>query len=334
MDLLSSKFIPKIGYRATVVSADIFSVLGLLGLAFLPDVMPNPYVGLLISVMLYAIGGGLLEVVVSPIVEACPTKRKSAIMSLLHSFYCWGHVAVVIISTIFFTVFGISNWRIMALIWVIVPFINGIMFVFVPIKSLEDEAEGISIKKLVSLKMFWIMMLIMLCAGAAEQAVSQWASAFAEAGLGVSKTMGDLMGACSFAVLMGLSRVLYSVYSKKMKLVQFMLLSGILCIISYIMASIPASPVINLLGCALCGFSVGIMWPGAYSMAAKKITGGGTAMFALLALGGDLGCSSGPALVGYVSKLFGDSLKLGILSAVIFPILLLWGLMMYNKSKQ
>lgn len=334
MDLLSSKFIPKIGYRATVVSADIFSVLGLLGLAFLPDVMPDPYVGLLISVMLYAIGGGLLEVVVSPIVEACPTKRKSAIMSLLHSFYCWGHVAVVIISTIFFTVFGISNWRIMALIWALVPFINGIMFVFVPIKSLEDEAEGISIKKLVSLKMFWIMMLIMLCAGAAEQAVSQWASAFAEAGLGVSKTMGDLMGACSFAVLMGLSRVLYSVYSKKMKLVQFMLLSGILCIISYIMASIPASPVINLLGCALCGFSVGIMWPGAYSMASKKITGGGTAMFALLALGGDLGCSSGPALVGYVSKLFGDSLKLGILSAVIFPILLLWGLMMYNKSKQ
>ena len=331
-DLFASKIIPKIGYRISVVASDIFSVLGLLGLSVLPEIFSNHYMGLLISVGLYAVGGGLMEVVVSPIVEACPTEKKSSTMSLLHSFYCWGHIAVVILSTLFFKVFGIENWRIMALLWSVVPAVNGICFLFVPIRSLEDEAEGISIRKLVSLKTFWLMMLLMLCSGASELAISQWTSAFAEAGLGVSKTTGDLVGVCLFAVLMGLSRVLYSFYSEKIKLKNFMMASGILCVISYLTASLSSSPAVSLLGCAVCGLSVGIMWPGTYSIASKRIKGGGTVMFAFLALGGDLGCSAGPALVGYVSQAFNDNLKLGILAAAIFPLLLIFGLMLCRKK--
>lgn len=331
IDLVSVKFIDKIGYRAAIVLAHICSAVGLIGLTILPELFSNHYIGLLISVAIYAVGGGLIEVLVSPIVEACPTERKEAAMSLLHSFYCWGYVAVVLISTLFFKIFGISHWKYIAIIWAIVPIINTVYFLKVPItKLIKDGEEGLGIRQLFKLKAFWVMMLLMVCAGACEQAVSQWASAFAESGLGVSKTIGDLAGPLMFAVLMGCARAFYGKYSEKINLEKFMLLSGILCIISYLLISLSPLTVMGFVGCGLCGLSVGVLWPGTFSLSAKGIKGGGTAMFALLALAGDLGCSSGPTFVGIVSGSFGGDLKKGILAAVIFPVILIGGLW-YNK---
>lgn len=328
VDLLAAKFADKIGYRPLTVLAHICAAAGLIGLTVLPVFCRNPYTGIIVSVMIYAIGGGLIEVLISPIVEACPTKRKDAVMSLLHSFYCWGHVGVVLISTLFFAVFGMECWKILAWIWAMIPIVNGIVFSRVPIVDLLEEGEqGYSIRELFRVKMFWIMMLLMVCAGACEQGISQWASTYAEAGLGVSKMIGDLAGPMAFAILMGTARAVYGKISEKIDLEKFMILSGILCICSYLIASLTASPLLGLIGCGLCGLSVGIMWPGTFSMASAGIRRGGTAMFAFLALAGDVGCSGGPTLVGFVAEKFGDNLKIGILFGTAFPILLLFGLL-------
>lgn len=327
VDIIASKVADRIGYRPCMMIAHICSTIGLISLMILPEVLPNPYIGLILSVCIYAIGGGLLEVLVSPIVEACPTEKKDATMSLLHSFYCWGHVGVVLISTIFFSLFGTENWRYLAVIWAIIPFVNTFYFTQVPIgKLIEEGEEQLTITNLFKQKVFWVMILLMICSGASEQSVSQWASAFAEAGLGVSKTVGDLLGPLLFATLMGLSRVFYGKCSEKIDLEKFMFLSGVLCIISYLLTALSPFPAVGLIGCALCGLSVGILWPGTFSIAAKSIPAGGTAMFALFALAGDIGCMSGPTLVGLVSETFSNNLKIGILAAIIFPILLLIGL--------
>lgn len=327
IDLLSVTFVDKIGYRASVVIAHICAAAGFILLTILPDLCGNAFVGLLAAVTVYAVGGGLLEVLVSPVMEACPTDNKEKAMSLLHSFYCWGHVAVVVISTIFFRLFGIDNWRIMACIWALVPFANMLLFIKVPIASLMKDGEpGMKIGELFRQRLFWVLMLMMVCAGASEQAVSQWASTFAELGLGVSKTVGDLAGPMLFAVLMGSARAFYGKYGDKIELNKFMAGSSILCILSYLCISFVPNPAIGFVGCALCGLSVGIMWPGTFSKATASITRGGTAMFALLALAGDVGCSGGPTVVGMVSGALGDDLRKGILAGVIFPILLLVGI--------
>lgn len=334
VDLLSAGFVDKIGYKASIIIAHIFSALGLLGLAVLPEIMPDPYGGLLLSVAVYAVGGGLLEVLVSPIIESCPTDNKEKAMSLLHSFYCWGHVGVVLLSTIFFRLFGIESWKLLTCIWVIVPAANAFIFAGSPIAPLTQEGEkGLSILELVKSKTFWILMLMMTCAGASEQAVSQWASTFAELGLGVSKTVGDLAGPMAFAVLMGSSRLFYGKFGAGIDLDRFMAGSGILCVLSYLCISLSPSPFLSLAGCAVCGLSVGIMWPGTFSKAAASIKNGGTAMFALLALGGDLGCSGGPTLAGFVSGLASDDLKKGILAAIIFPVFLVVGVAVLKRSR-
>lgn len=334
VDLLSAFFIDKIGYRSAAILAHIFAAAGLISLTVLPDVMPTPFSGLLVSVMLYAVGGGLLEVIVSPIVEACPTDNKEKMMSLLHSFYCWGSVAVVGLSTVYFTVFTTDNWKYLALLWAVIPIANALNFIRVPIAPLiEDGEKGLSFKELLTNKLFWMFMLLILCSGASEQAVSQWASTFAEKGLGVSKTVGDLAGPMLFSVLMGTSRVIYGKFGDKINLDSMMLMSGVLCMASYLLISLSSSAVLGLVGVALCGFSVGIMWPGTFSKASAGIKGGGTAMFALLALGGDLGCSSGPTFAGIASSAFGDDLKKGILCAIIFPALLT-ALTLFTKRKK
>lgn len=334
IDLLSVAFVDKIGYRASMVIAHICAALGFVLLTTLPDLCGNPFVGLLIAVTVYAVGGGLLEVLVSPVMEACPTDNKEKAMSMLHSFYCWGHVAVVLISTLFFRIFGIQNWKIMALLWAIVPFINMIRFTKVPIASLIEEGEkGMTIGELCKQKIFWILMLMMVCAGASEQAVSQWASTFAELGLGVSKTIGDLAGPMLFAITMGSARAFYGKYGDKIDLDKFMMGSSILCIISYLCISLIPNPVIGFAGCALCGLSVGIMWPGSFSKATASLPKGGTAMFALLALAGDVGCGGGPTIVGMVSGAMNDNLKMGILAGIIFPVLLLVGINMCKLFK-
>ena len=333
VDLVSVTFVDRIGYRASMILAHILAMVGLASLAFLPELLPDPFVGILISVTVYAIGGGLLEVLVSPVVEACPSDNKEAAMSMLHSFYCWGHVGVVLISTIFFAVFGIHNWKILAVIWALVPLCNSLVFTKVPIAPLIEEGEkGLTIKDLAKQKIFWVFMLMMLCAGASEQAVSQWASTFAEKGLGVSKTVGDLAGPMSFAVLMGTSRAFYGKWGDKLDLDRFMIGSSILCMFSYLCISLVPGSVFGLVGCAVCGLSVGIMWPGTFSKASKAMKNGGTAMFALMALAGDLGCSGGPTVVGMVSSAFGDDLKKGILAAICFPLLLLVGIVLCGKD--
>lgn len=332
VDLLSVSFVDKIGYRVSMVLAHIFAAAGLVLLTILPECFLDPFVGLLLSVMVYAIGGGLLEVLVSPVVEACPTEHKEQTMSLLHSFYCWGHVGVVLLSTIFFRLFGIENWKFMALLWAFIPLCNAFLFTRVPIASLiEDGERGLTMKELFSMKIFWVLLLMMVCAGASEQAVSQWASTFAEMGLGVTKTIGDLAGPMAFAILMGSSRALYGKYGAKMNLDRFMIYSIFLCIASYLGISLIPNPIAGLIGCALCGLSVGILWPGTFSKASAAVPRGGTAMFAFLALGGDLGCSGGPTLVGMISSCFHDNLKTGILAAVIFPLLLFLCIMYCRK---
>lgn len=332
VDFLAAGFVDKIGYRICVVMAQVFSCAGLISLSFLPDFLPDPFAGLLICVMIYAVGGGLLEVLISPIVEACPTDHKEAAMGLLHSFYCWGHAAVILLSTLFFFLFGIHNWRILACLWAVIPFLNTFYFTQVPISPLTEEGEGMTVKELICSRMFWFMVVLMVCAGACEQGISQWASAFAEAGLNVSKTVGDLTGPCAFAVLMGIARIVYAKCSEKISIYKYMLACGILCLISYLLASLSPSPLLSLIGCALCGLSVGVMWPGSFSLSARNIPAGGTAMFAFLALAGDLGCSSGPALVGFVSGQAGGNMKTGILSGILFPIVLILALLYLMKK--
>ena len=334
VDLLSTGFVDKIGYRASIMIAHNFAAAGLLGLAILPELLPSAYAGLLISVTVYALGGGLLEVLVSPIVESCPTDNKEKAMSLLHSFYCWGHVGVVLFSTLFFKLFGIENWKILTYIWLIVPTVNTFIFAKTPIAPLVEEGEkGMSMLDLCKTRVFWILMLMMTCAGASEQAVSQWASTFAERGLGVSKTVGDLAGPMAFAILMGSARAFYGKFGDRISLDKFMVGSGLLCVLSYLCISLAPSPVMSLIGCAVCGLSVGIMWPGSFSKASATLRNGGTALFALLALAGDLGCSGGPTLVGYVSSIASDDLKKGILAAIIFPVLLVAGIFWLRKPK-
>lgn len=332
VDILSAVFVDKLGYRTSAVIAHVFSAAGFILLTVLPDMLQNHFLGILISVIVYAVGGGILEVLISPIIEACPTDNKEKAMSLLHSFYCWGHMGVVLFSTAFFSIFGIENWKILALIWAVIPVLNAILFSRVPIYSLGDEGEkGLSLKELFSTKIFWVLMLMMICSGASEQAVSQWASTFAEQGLGVSKTLGDLMGSMAFAALMGTSRLIFGKFGERLNLDRFMSFGCILCLCSYLCIAFVPSPVVGLIGCAVCGFSVGILWPGTFSKAAAGVKGGGTVLFALLALGGDIGCCSGPTLAGFVSTSFGGNLRLGILAASIFPVLLLLGIFLFKR---
>lgn len=331
-DLVAAKYVDRIGYRAGMVLAHVFSALGLAALTVLPEIL-DPFAGILIAVMIYAIGGGLLEVLVSPVMESCPTDNKETAMSLLHSFYCWGHVSVVLISTVFFHFCGIENWKILALVWAMIPVCNGLMFLKTPMVPLMAEGEtGMTFRQLFRSKTFWWLLIMMVCSGAGEHSVAEWASAFAERGLGIPKTLGDLAGPLSFAVCMGIARVIYGKYGERIPLRKFMTGSAILCVCSYLIISLSPWPVLSLIGCAVCGISVGIMWPGSFSTAAAALPKGGTAMFGLLALAGDVGCGGGPTLVGLVSSAAGDNLKLGILSAIVFPLVMVVCLMRRKRK--
>lgn len=324
VDIFAAFFADKIGYRASMVSAHFFCALGLILLGVLPELTADPFTGILISVLIYAIGGGLLEVLVSPVMESCPTDNKEAAMSLLHSFYCWGHVGVVLVSTVFFALFGIANWKYLAIIWAILPIVNMVIFTKTPMAPLiKDGHKGMSVPQLLKNKIFWILLVLMVCSGASEQIVSQWSSALAEQGLGVSKAIADLAGPMLFAITMGISRAIYGKFGEKLQLQKTIVVCTVLCILSYLIISLSGLPALGLLGCAVCGFSVGIMWPGTFSTAAVTMPLGGTAMFALLALGGDIGCSGGPTFAGLMAGALDNNLKLGILCAIIFPIILL-----------
>lgn len=335
VDFLSAKFVDKIGYRTTMVAALTFVVAGLTGLTFIPSIMPSKLLGLLISVIIYAIGSGLLEVMASPIAISCPVKNKEKAMSMLHSFYCWGYVGVVLLSTVFFHFFGTHNWKILTLLWAIIPLLNAISFTIVPMPEPEESGHGkLSLKELFSNKLFWIFAIMMTASGASELAVGQWSSAFAEQGLKVSKTVGDLAGPMAFSFFQGVSRWFYGKFGDKINLDKFMTFSGVLCVISYLVIALVKIPLIGMIGCSVCGLSVGIMWPGTYSKASNTMKSASTALFAMLALAGDLGCTLGPTVAGFVSGAFNDNLHLGILAAIIFPILLLIGLYCVNKQNK
>ena len=335
VDLLSAKFVDRIGYRRCIVAAHLFCAAGLIGMAVLPFVLAGAYAGLLVSLVLYAVGGGLIEVLISPIVEACPTENKASAMSLLHSFYCWGTVAVVLLSTLFLQAAGKGSWRVLPCVWALLPLCNAALFMRVPIASLTEKNEGMTIKELSRSMLFWLFVLLMVASGASEQGMSQWASAFAESGLRISKTAGDLFGPCLFSLLMGAARVLYAKCGERVDLTNYLIASGSLCVFAYCLASLSPSPALSLVGCALCGFSVGVMWPGVFSVASVSMPKGGTALFALLALAGDLGCSSGPTVVGFAAGLMGDELKKGLLAGVIFPFMLIaCSVILKRKNRQ
>lgn len=323
VDVFCAKFVDKIGYRKCVVASQIVSAIGLTLLAILPNMLSNRLLGILICVIIYAIGSGLIEVLVSPIVEACPFENKSNVMSLLHSFYCWGTVGVVLISTLFFALFSIENWRILACLWSIIPLINAYNFAVCPIERLTDEEKTMTLKELLSKSIFWLFILLMIGAGASEASMAQWASAFVESALGFSKNIGDLIGPCMFAVMMGFSRILYGRFGHKIKLTEFMLISGVLCLVCYLLAAVSTNPILGLSACILCGFSVGIMWPGSISISSARMPMGGTALFALLAMSGDLGASIGPGVVGIFTQNANDNMRAGMLAGIVFPIILI-----------
>ena len=332
VDLICAKIVDAIGYRTCVVAAEVTSGLGLAGLAFIPEITPTPFMGILISVIIYAIGSGLTEVLVSPIVEACPFENKEGTMSLLHSFYCWGSVGVIVGSTIFFTVFGVENWRILALIWSIIPLYNIYNFVTCPIEQLVEDGESMTMSQLFKTRLFWLFIILMICAGSSELAMAQWASAFAESALHVSKTVGDLAGPCGFAICMGISRVLYGKYGENVDLTVYMAFSGIMCLVCYLLAGFASLPILGLIGCAACGFTVRIMWPGSISISSQILPTGGTAMFALLALAGDLGGAMGPAIIGNVSQKAANNLQAGVLAGIGFPIILVISVFYIRKK--
>ena len=331
VDLFCAKYVDSIGYRKSIVVSQILAGLGLIGLAVLPNILPVPFWGILISVFLYAVGSGLIEVLCSPIVEACPFDHKEKVMSLLHSFYCWGSVGVILLSTLFFAVFGIDNWEILACIWAIIPLYNVYNFATCPIEYLVEDGEGMTIGQLLKTPLLMVAIILMICAGASEMSMAQWASAFAESALGMSKSVGDLAGPCMFAITMGVARVLYGKFGEKIELTKFMLASGTLCMICYVLAGVSATPVLGLIGCIICGFSVGIMWPGTISITVPRIPRGGTALFALLAVAGDLGGAFGPSMVGHFSQQAGDNLRVGLLTGCIFPLVMIVALVIMKR---
>lgn len=334
VDVLCSYFADRIGYRKCVVASELCAAAGLVGLAFLPDLLPNPLIGIIASVIVYAIGSGLIEVLCSPIVEACPFDHKEAVMSLLHSFYCWGSVGVILLSTVFFAVFGTGSWKWLSCIWAVIPLYNIYNFATCPIEHTTDDGKGMKISGLLRVPLFWIAIVLMVCAGASELSMAQWASAYTESALGFSKAVGDLAGPCMFAITMGISRVIFGKYGDRLDLMRFMIGSGVLCLSCYLAASISNNPVIGLIGCIMCGFSVGIMWPGTISICSGRLPEGGTAMFALLAMAGDLGGAFGPSLVGNITQNAGNDLRKGMLVGCLFPLVLILSLLLLRGMRQ
>lgn len=334
VDLLCARFADRIGYRKCVVASELFSAAGLIGLAFLPELLPDPFIGIILCVIVYAMGSGLIEVLCSPIVEACPFDHKEAVMSLLHSFYCWGSVGVILLSTLFFAIFGIDTWKWLVCLWAVIPLFNIYNFAKCPIENLNEDGKGIKTGRLLKIPLFWLSIILMVCAGASELSMSQWASAYAESALGLPKAVGDLIGPCMFAVTMGISRAVYGKYGSKISLMKFMMGSSALCLLCYIAASVSNEPVIGLIGCIICGFSVGIMWPGTISICSENIPAGGTGMFALLAMAGDLGGSFGPGLVGNIAQRANDDLQKGMFAGCIFPLVLIISLLILRSIRR
>ena len=352
VDILAVKLVDKTGYRIPAVAAHGFCVIGLVGLGVLPGIFPSPYLGLLTAVILYAVGGGLLEVIISPIVDSLPSDDKSSAMSLLHSFYSWGQAAVILLSTLLLRLIGSANWSVLPIFWALLPLCNLILFCRVPLASTVSTQERTSMGSLLRSPDFLLALVVMLCAGASEMMMSQWASLFAEEGLGVTKVLGDLAGPCLFAVLMGVARTIYGVWGEKIQLHRALTVCGLLCVLCYSLTVLAPLPAFSLAGCALCGFAVGILWPGTLSICSARFPLGGVAMFGMLAIAGDLGCSLGPWITGIASQWaqhspalmqLGQSwnfsasqtgLRFGLAAGTLFPIVLLGALAILSSRSR
>ena len=334
VDLLSVKFLKYIGYRGGAVLAHVTAAAGFAMLAFLPEIMADKYLAVVLSSIVFSVGGGLVEVIISPIIEYLPVKEenKAAQMSLLHSFFCWGTVITVVLTTALLSVLGRENWRYISLLWAAVSAVNIFLFAFVPIVEpsvLEQQKAG---RDILRSPVFYAVMLLMFSAGAAEISVSQWASTLAETGLHLSKTAGDLLGPGIFAVLMGIGRLLFGIYGSRLKIERVILLSGILCFISYMLLFLNINAAVSLIACALCGLSVSVMWPGTLSIGAKKFPLGGTLLFGAAAAFGDTGCSVGPYLMGVMTER--GSMPLGFLVCSIFPLLIITVSLYFARIKK
>ncbi|MBP3313869.1 MAG: MFS transporter [Oscillospiraceae bacterium] len=334
-DLILPKFIYAAGQRAAAVAANVAAALGLVLLVYLPEALPNAFAGILIAVGIYSLGSSMIEVLISPLVEACPFDKKSSTMSFLHSFYCWGSVLTVGLSTVYFVLVGVEHWKWLSLLWAIVPVVDGILFLKVPLASLPTDENGrqASLPSLIKQPVVWALLLLMTAGGAAELAVSQWASAFAEAALHVKKTVGDLLGPMLFAVLMGASRLFYALFSDKIRLFRFMLTCAVVCVVAFLLIALSPWPLVGLLACGLVGFCVGMFWPGSLSLGAGRLPFGGTALFSLMAAFGDVGCAIGPVTVGFAADALGGNLSYGMLCATIFPVLAGISILILRKPK-
>ena len=339
IDLAATKFADKIGYRTCVVTSQVLSAVGLVLMAILPEILPVPFIGILISVVLYAVGSGLIEVLVSPIVEACPFENKAGVMSLLHSFYCWGQVVVVLLTAIMIKLLGNDLWYIAPVIWALIPLINTINFLSVPIKPNLTKEEKTPFFKMLFSKQFILCIVIMICSGASEIGMSQWSSYFAEAGLKVTKMTGDLLGPCLFAVLMGTGRMIFGFVGEKINLKTALCSSAALCAVCYLGTCFIDNSVVSLLMCALTGISVSVMWPATLSLAARLFPKGGGAMYSVLALSGDTGCTLGPWFISFMSLKIsqgvetGEALKTGLGFGAIFPILMILAVTLLSLKK-
>ena len=329
IDMLSAIFAKHLSYRAMVISANAFGAVGLMMYGILPDLLPDPYIGLVIATLTSAIGSGLIEVIANPLMQSCPKPQKEFSMGFLHSFYCWGSLGVVLISTLTLLAAGSENWRILAFFWSLVPLTNTVLFIIAPINQPSKELEASSsLGKLAKTGTFWLFICIMILGGACELGVSQWASAYAELALtGIipeaeAKIIGDLLGPCFFALTMAASRMIYPKLCEKYDLRKLMIISAFLCAGCYAVTAFIPNPIISLIGCGVCGFTVGIMWPGTLDLAGKTCTFVGTALFAMLSLAGDLGCLLGPSLIGFTADSFGGNLKIGMITAIALPVIL------------
>lgn len=346
VDIITVKIVNHFGYRPLMILAHTSAALGLISLGVLPNILPNPYIGMIFSIVLYAIGGGLIEVLVSPIVDSIPGDNKSGAMSLLHSFYCWGQVGVVLITTLLLFFIGRDKWTIITVLWSLIPITNIFLLMRVPLMSPVPEEGQTPIRKLFTRKAFLLIMIIMICAGASELTMSQWSSLFAEKGLNVSKVFGDLLGPCLFAIFMGIGRMSHGLWGSKIKLEKLLVASALLCVSCYLITVFSPYPILSLIACGLTGLSVSLMWPGAFSIASNRFPSGGASMFGILAVCGDLGCASGPWISGIISNKVAKlnignpladqlALKTGLLMGTIFPaILLICLLLAMNNSKK
>lgn len=319
-DILSPKIISLLGYRKTAVMCQLIAALGLTLAAVLPNVLPNAYIGIVLAVIVYAFASGLMEVIISPMIEMLPTSNKSGNMSLLHSFYCWGQAITTVGTTLLLSAFGYRGWTYIPLIWAIVPFINAFSFIRVPIVEPQPERKSDSFRVLFSDRRFRVFMLIMLCAGASEIAMAEWASVFAQNALGVSQIAGDLAGPCAFSLFMGLGRLLYAAFSEKISYRSTVIVLGLCCAVCYYIAAFASIPIFALAACALCGFTVSILWPGTISAGAVAFPRGDAVMFSVFAMCGDIGCCIGPWLLGVVAEHF--TLNIGFAVSSFFPLLM------------